>query len=66
MSHMKASMVERDIEDDGNVTLYCKGYKPPCPVCRGTGSVPSEHGPMYPYSCPNCNLDEPDSPQQYP
>jgi DnaJ-class molecular chaperone len=25
-----------------------------CPVCDGTGSIPSEHGPKYPYRCPEC------------
>jgi ribosomal protein S27AE len=65
MSRTKEAMIEGgefgEVEDDGFISVDMT-----CPVCDGTGSVPSEHGPQFPYSCPNCTTDEPRSPQQYP
>ena len=63
MSHMKSTLIERDIEDDGFMTMH--PVQPVCPVCRDTGSVEDPYwGPGA--SCPNCTREDRLSPQQYP
>ena len=54
-----------DDPDDIEIPTDCEDESI-CPVCRGTGSVPSEHGPKFPYSCPNCTREDHLAPQQYP